>query len=406
MRIELNAGGLSNGAAISTFQSDFGAMAGRTRKMVQSFQQVRNYAYHMNGGVGILQDAVDDISARITQDEGRTEAIEAAVRKADDFVDLAKKVDKSVREIVIKNQDEFYRVNPWAKPPPPPEEKKCYQKAWDWCCKKVNDIKEGVEKAVDGFKDLVHNAADWCKESLGKAWKHIKDFCSSSIGKIVISVGIVAVLVVATVLTGGAAAVIFGMGAIGAGAGLVTGTIKGVREYAADKASGKGGNLLDSIANNMARDTVNGAASGLANGIGMVAGGVGARFVAGEILQVGSETVTGMWLDGKDPKQAFRDGAIKGTVSNTVDTISFGVTGGAKTTVPNGATEAGKNWAHEMVKDAAKKEAGEVVKVKALNSLILGYDSTEDFFTNLFTGDVHHRISNVFQSISGTVPAY
>ena len=103
MRIELNAGGLSNGAAVMDFQSDFGALSKGSRWMVQSFQNIRNYAYNMNGGVGILQDAVDEISARITEDEQRAGEIEKDLQKADDFIELALSYDAKTAVLTITN---------------------------------------------------------------------------------------------------------------------------------------------------------------------------------------------------------------------------------------------------------------------------------------------------------------
>ena len=49
MRIELNSGGLSSGAEVIDFQSDFDSLIDRTRRMVSSFQKIKSFANNMNG---------------------------------------------------------------------------------------------------------------------------------------------------------------------------------------------------------------------------------------------------------------------------------------------------------------------------------------------------------------------
>ena len=191
---------------------------------------------------------------------------------------------------------------------------------------------------------------------------------------------------------------IFGMGAIGAGAGLITGTAKGFNEYAKAKAAGKDANLLDSVANNMAKGTVNGAASGLADGIGLAGGGILGRAVAGEFLQVGSETLTGMWIDGKSGDEAFKDGLIKGTTSNIVDTATFGMTGGGKQSAEGlkllgqkGSKAAYEQWAKNVIKEGVQEEGEKLLLYKVGLSTLTGFDSPQDLLSstvgNILTGE-------------------
>jgi len=52
MRIELNSGGLGGSAVISGFQTDFSSLISKSRRVVSSFQVVKTFSNHMNGGIG------------------------------------------------------------------------------------------------------------------------------------------------------------------------------------------------------------------------------------------------------------------------------------------------------------------------------------------------------------------
>lgn len=70
----------------------------------------------MNGGIGLLQGAVDSIDVRIGQEETRKSNLLNAQTKINGFVELVNATDAVVSEQVTKNQDEFYHLNTWSKP--------------------------------------------------------------------------------------------------------------------------------------------------------------------------------------------------------------------------------------------------------------------------------------------------
>ena len=137
MRIELNSGGLGGSAVISGFQTDFSSLISKSRRVVSSFQVVKTFSNHMNGGIGSLQNAVDQIDARMQQEEAKADALKTAQKKSEDFLELVHTIDEKVSILVNRNKHDFYDKNPWAKPPQPDKAKSYYDKAKDYVCKKV-----------------------------------------------------------------------------------------------------------------------------------------------------------------------------------------------------------------------------------------------------------------------------
>lgn len=216
MRIELNAGGLGGLAAISGFHTDFSGLISRSKKMISAFQVVRQQSYGINGGVGNLQGAVNEIESRISIEENRITAIETVEKKANSFLELTIKTDIQASTQVNRSKNEFYRVNPWAKPPAPPEEKKWYQKAGEWLYNKGKDIVDGAKKVIS-----------WAGDTLKKAWGNLVEFYNEHkkiIDTILIVVGAVAAIA-AVICTGGVALVPMltaGMTALGVSAATAT----------------------------------------------------------------------------------------------------------------------------------------------------------------------------------------
>ena len=188
MRIELNTGGLSSGAVISGFQTDFSSLQSKSQSMISAFQAVKSFVHSMNGGVGTLQGAVDQISSRQSSEDAKSSKLNEVASKANGFVELSRRIDLEVGGMVNQNKNEFYDVNPWSRPPKTEEEKKWYQKAWEWGCQKVEQVKEGFSNLKDAVVSWGKAAAD----SLRKVWQSIKEFCASDLGKLIL--GIVAVV--------------------------------------------------------------------------------------------------------------------------------------------------------------------------------------------------------------------
>ncbi len=437
MRIEINSGGLSSGTAFLDFQSDFDHLIDRSKKIVSSFQTIKSFANNMNGGIGNLQNAVEQIESKRNTEEAKVNALNGIKNKANSFVEMTRQVDLNVCGLVNRNKHEFYELNPWAKPPPPPEEeqKNYLQEGWDWLCGKAEEIKEGIKEGINCVKDVAISLgkeaiklANWAIETRAKIENSIKEFCNSSIGKIVISVVIVAGLIALSVLTGGAAAVIFTMGAVGATAGLAVGTAKGIHEYNMNKKEGKEADLLDSLANNMAKETIKGAASGLADGIGLV-GGLPARIAAGEILQVGGDALNNMWIDGMSSGEAWKEAAVSGTVSNGVDSLTFGIFH-SKDIAKNAVTvpknqilqytkkgvpdvmkkDAYSYWAGKQIKEAWKGLVIPEINLKSARGIINTANSTLETVWSRFPSSVitgHDSIQDALSDgITDMIPAY
>lgn len=280
MRIELNAGGLSSGVAIADFHSDFDLLLRKARKTVSSFQTIKSFTYNMNGGVGILQDAVNQIESRITAEETKVAVLEQVQKKTNDFIEHVKQTDLKVSGLVSQNKQEFYNLNPWAKPPPPPqnEEKKWYQKVGDWFCEKGEQIRDGFNRV----KDAVVACGKFFADTVSKAWNNIvtwyeenKDF----IKQIAIEIAIGAAVIGLAVLTGGTSLAI--TVAIAAGTGAALGGIGGAIDYYAENGTLKGAS----------KSVIGGAAKGFMTGSisGYVGGQVG---IAGKALKLGRGATT------------------------------------------------------------------------------------------------------------------
>lgn len=277
MRIELNLGGLSTGMVLSDYHSNIGSFIKCSKRMVSTFQAVTNFTYNMNGGVGNLQGAVNQLEKRITAEETKTSAIEKVEKKSSDFIELVKRIDIEASVAVNRSKNEFYRVNPWSKPPPSPEEKKWYQKAGEWICDKGQQL-------IDGITNIKDAAINWSKsvaDTISKAWNSAVEWCKAhkeALIKIAISVVVVVALGVLAAATAGAGMVaIAGIldlafkGAIigGVVGATMSGATSGYKYYKENGTlKGAGGQMFDSAANGMLSGTVTGAATGAASGVG------------------------------------------------------------------------------------------------------------------------------------------
>ena len=115
MRIEINSqkGGI---ATISGFQTDYTALLNETDSVIGALNRMKSYSYSMNGGLGVLQNAVGDIDSRIQAEESKRTALLTAQQKCNSFFTLVSQTDNSCAGMVSQNQEEFYQVNQWAAP--------------------------------------------------------------------------------------------------------------------------------------------------------------------------------------------------------------------------------------------------------------------------------------------------
>ena len=205
MRLEISAGGLTGSIAIAEYQSNFSNFVTSVESMISSFKAVKSETHNLSGGVGNLQDALENIDARIRKEEEKKADAVTVQKKSNDFLELAVRVDRQVATLVNQNKEEFYRVNPWLRPAPPEREKAWYEKAWDTIC--------DVGKAIG---DGIGQAWNWVKDTAGKIWDGLVEFYKEYkqiIDTILVAVGAV-VAVVAVIATGGVALVPL-LGALG-----------------------------------------------------------------------------------------------------------------------------------------------------------------------------------------------
>ncbi|MCR4645646.1 MAG: hypothetical protein K5695_09600 [Oscillospiraceae bacterium] len=183
MRIELNSGGLATAATLSMMQSDLTGLLRGSERMCRSFELVRSAVYNMNGGVGCLQDALGGIEARIQTDSGRAANVKQAEQKVSAFVDLVRTTDSKVSGIVVKNQEEFYQVNAWARPVADVSastKKTLWDKVCDWFGNAGDSIADGWNKVCDWFRGVGKSIGD----TFEKVKKSIEEFIQKKIDKI------------------------------------------------------------------------------------------------------------------------------------------------------------------------------------------------------------------------------
>lgn len=185
--------------SVMQYQADVSNVILDAESMINSFKVVKQSTCSLNGGVGSLQSAVDDIDRRIQNEENKKNSAIEIKRKSEDFLRLAQRIDENVSQIVNTNKEELYSVNPWLKPATSVEEEKTwYEKAWNWLCGKGEEIVEGAKKVWNGIADTAK-----------KAWDGLVDIYEEHkkiIDTIFIVVGAVSAIV-AVVATGGVALV-------------------------------------------------------------------------------------------------------------------------------------------------------------------------------------------------------
>ena len=196
MHIEISAGGLSGGIAVSSFQSGMKKYISGTDGMISSFKAVRTATYNLNGGVDRLAGAVNQVTARERTEENRKSGAENVQAKSNEFLDLAVRVDKQVASMVKQDRKELYGKYPSLKPSPGQWVKDRLSDAWNWLCKAGKDIANAAEKTWNAIKDTAQ-----------KAWNSIVTFYQEHkkiIDTVLIVVGAIAA-VAAVIATGGLA---------------------------------------------------------------------------------------------------------------------------------------------------------------------------------------------------------
>lgn len=217
MHIEINGGGLFGGASINDFQVDLDQFIGNSNDILSAFKTVQNETYNLNGGVGSLGDAVEEIGRRIQAEETKIANAVEVFRETAEFISMAENVDRQVATLVNQNKEEFYQMHPWLRPP-----------------KEVEDDRNFLEKAgdyingkIDEFSNAVEEAWEETKEALKKCWDSVVAFYEEHkeiINKIAATVLAVAgaVLAIAAVVASGGLALVPLLGALGCSVAAAT----------------------------------------------------------------------------------------------------------------------------------------------------------------------------------------
>lgn len=321
MRIELNSGGLGGSAVISGFQTDFSSLISKSRRVVSSFQVVKTFSNHMNGGIGSLQNAVDQIDSRMQQEEAKADALKTAQKKSEDFLELVHTIDEKVSILVNRNKHDFYDKNPWAKPPQPDKAKSYYDKAKDYVCKKVQQVKDGIKNIAKAAIQINKSIAD----SISKTWDSIKSWYEENkdfIKQVAIEIAIGAAMIGLAALTGGASLAI--TVAIGAGVSAALGAGGGALEYYMENGTMKGASKK--IIGDAAKGFMTGAISGYVGGEVAIAGktmnlGKGLTTVAGSfaggVSSAGGEAIHA-YADGNGITEEEKEDIIKGGINGLI----------------------------------------------------------------------------------------
>ena len=167
MHIAINAGGLGTGFAVADFQVNMSGFISDADSVISSFKTVSRKISELSGGIDTLQSAADNISARIRQEEAKKEAAITVQKKANDFFELAIRVDKQVATQVNQNKEAFYTAHAWLKPTVEVDDTPWYEDAWKWLCGAGEAVVEGAQ-----------NVWEWTKSTAKKAWDGLVNFYS------------------------------------------------------------------------------------------------------------------------------------------------------------------------------------------------------------------------------------
>ncbi len=169
MRIEFNAG-LLNFFSVAVFKEHSFQFEKSVDTVKDGFDNIAKSICGMNGGVGILQDALDLVKKRVSHDQLQTENVHEARRKCAEFLEEVKRTDREVAQKVKTNTQEFCKKYPHLAPQTSSEGKNWIEDAWnwlvdkgkgliDWGKKKVKDAVNWLKQAGKEFLDRVVNAA-------------------------------------------------------------------------------------------------------------------------------------------------------------------------------------------------------------------------------------------------------
>ncbi len=189
MRIATNAGGLF-GFTMTVFdlEVDIGHLEKTVEETISALGSVRNATTQINGGVGVLQPALDALNARISAEEDKLEGIREVKKETIAFLDFMTDTDAEVAKRVRQNKEEFYQAYPHLKPPDPPKEKNIIEKGIDFLGGLYEEGKEFVTEVWNGAKDLVVEGWNNLKDIATEAWNGLVDWYENGGGKEILGI--------------------------------------------------------------------------------------------------------------------------------------------------------------------------------------------------------------------------
>lgn len=189
MHIEIRNNGYNS---VTDYQSYLKNYIRKSQNAISCFETVKKYIYNLSGGAGSLSAAADSITSRIKTDKAKNEKAQKVLKKSEEFVSFAKRTDRTVAINSIKARNEFYRVNPWARPKiSVKDEKSFWDKAKDWfsgVCNKVSNAAKSVGNALVKAKNKVDSgikgATNAVVNTFKKAKNTVKNFASNTFNKV------------------------------------------------------------------------------------------------------------------------------------------------------------------------------------------------------------------------------
>lgn len=384
-----------------SFCRSFERLTEQAEYVANSFEAVRSELCGISGGVGCLQGALDELDARIKEENTVFGNLQQLNQEAEDFVDSVLDTDRNVARIIHKEKDKFYQVNPWAIPPEPEtDDRNIFERGLDALCDLGEAIIDGAEalfnagldyvrdlgsaffdlcrEGIEVIRDIGHWAIESFVEGCRNAWDWIVEH-RRAIAEIVIGAVVIAGLAVLTICTCGVASAIFAgalIGAVAFGAiGAVTGGIS---------AAAQGEDIFDGVAKGFMGGTISGAVSGAVfvatEGAALnpfVSGGIsaGCSFV--------TETIHAVLDDGRIDSNEARDIGAATLISGVTGTVFSGL-GDVFNKIPGASQWFSNIWANSINQHVAPEFAKELLS-----------GSSEYFIGKLFGETLSEGFGNI-----------
>ena len=321
---------------------------------------LRNKSFKVNKSICDLDEVISAISTSTQTQEEKIESLETFQNNSEQFITDTVKIDGDVADIVNQNKNDFYNKYCYLKP-------ECEKSGW--------------EKFCDGCKKV----GEWCRDN----WK--------SIVKIVVAVVIIAALGIASVLTGGALAVILAGAFWGA---LIGGAFGGITGGIISAMSG--GSFLEGFADGALSGAIGGAITGgftaalgpattLLQGIGRGAG-IGALSTSISNIAV---TTIDYAVTYKTLAGSFDDILISGLSGAVFGGIFGGIMGGVQFKSPS---QTAKSW--QGTDDYPGIDNYVDINVKKGTVLYRGEPNGSEYFTTLDAiKNSDHNATQLFEGL-------